>query len=90
MISASLARSSALRALACSSMLFSEGDIARLTICNFSSLFCFNPKKLAVLNPVGGSVQDKDNALLSEIIAKLNDLFTGDLSEGDKVTTCVR
>jgi hypothetical protein len=71
-------------------MLFSEGDIARLTICNFSSLFRFNPKKLAGLNPVGGSVQDKDNALLSEIIAKLNDLFTGDLSEGYKVTMCVR
>jgi len=37
------------------------------------------------LNPGEGSVQDKEKALLSEIIAKLNDLFTGDLSEADKV-----
>ncbi|MEA5392138.1 type I restriction endonuclease [Cyanobium gracile UHCC 0139] len=35
--------------------------------------------------PGGGSVQDKQKALLSEIIAKLNDLFTGDLSDDDKV-----
>jgi type I restriction enzyme, R subunit len=45
-----------------------------------------DPEKLAGLNPGGGSVQDKDKALLSEIIAKLNDLFTGDLSDEDKVT----
>jgi type I restriction enzyme R subunit len=32
-----------------------------------------------------GSVQDKDKALLSEIIAKLNELFTGELTEDDKV-----
>lgn len=31
-------------------------------------------------------MQDKDKALLSEIIAKLNDLFTGDLTDEDKVT----
>jgi type I restriction enzyme R subunit len=43
-------------------------------------------EKLTGLNPGGGSVQDKDKALLSEIIAKLNDLFTGDLSDNDKVT----
>jgi type I restriction enzyme R subunit len=43
-------------------------------------------EKLAGLNPGGGSVQDKDKALLSEIIAKLNDLFTGDLSDTDQVT----
>ena len=41
---------------------------------------------LTGLAPGGGSVQDKDKALLSEIIAKLNDLFTGDLTEEDKVT----
>ncbi len=35
--------------------------------------------------PGGGAVQDKQKALLSEIIAKLNDLFTGDLSDDDKV-----
>jgi type I restriction enzyme R subunit len=42
--------------------------------------------QLAGLAPGGGTVQDKDKALLSEIIAKLNDLFTGDLTEEDKVT----
>ena len=41
--------------------------------------------KLGPLNPGSGSVQDKDKALLSEIIAKLNDLFTGDLTDDDKV-----
>ena len=30
-------------------------------------------------------MQDKDKALLSEIISKLNELFTGDLSDNDKV-----
>jgi type I restriction enzyme R subunit len=44
-----------------------------------------DPQKLDPLAPGGGSVQDKDKALLSEIIAKLNDLFTGDLTDGDKV-----
>jgi type I restriction enzyme R subunit len=42
--------------------------------------------QLAGLAPGGGTVQDKDKALLSEIIAKLNDLFIGDLTEEDKVT----
>ena len=41
--------------------------------------------QLAGLAPGGGTVQDKDKALLSEIIAKLNDLFTGDLTDDDKV-----
>jgi type I restriction enzyme R subunit len=36
--------------------------------------------------PGGGSVQDKDKVELAEIIAKLNDLFGGELSDGDKVT----
>jgi type I restriction enzyme, R subunit len=40
---------------------------------------------LTGLAPGGGSVQDKDKALLSEIIAKLNDLFTGELTDDDKV-----
>jgi len=40
---------------------------------------------LAGLAPGGACVQDKDKALLSEIIAKLNDLFTGDLTDDDKV-----
>jgi type I restriction enzyme R subunit len=43
-------------------------------------------QKLKGLAPGGGSVQDKEKALLAEIIARLNDLFTGDLSDGDQVT----
>jgi type I restriction enzyme R subunit len=41
--------------------------------------------QLAGLAPGGGSVQEKEKALLSAIIAKLNELFTGDLSDADKV-----
>jgi type I restriction enzyme, R subunit len=41
--------------------------------------------QLAGLAPGGGSVQDKEKALLSAIIAKLNELFTGELSDEDKV-----
>jgi len=37
------------------------------------------------LAPGDGSVQEKEKALLSAIIAKLNELFTGDLTEDDKV-----
>ena len=37
------------------------------------------------LAPGGGSVQEKEKALLSAIIAKLNELFTGDLTDDDKV-----
>jgi len=33
----------------------------------------------------GGSVQEKQKALLSEIVAKLNDLFEGDLSDDDQL-----
>ena len=37
------------------------------------------------MKPGGGAVQDKDKALLSEIIEKLNELFTGELTDDDKV-----
>jgi len=37
------------------------------------------------MKPGGGSVQDKDKILLSEIIEKLNELFTGELTDDDKV-----
>jgi type I restriction enzyme R subunit len=33
-----------------------------------------------------GSVQDKEKALLSQILQKLNDLFTGDLSDNDQLS----
>ena len=33
----------------------------------------------------GGEVQEKDKLLLAEIIAKVNDLFDGDLTDGDKL-----
>ncbi len=32
-----------------------------------------------------GSVQEKERALLAEIIAKVNDLFQGDISDGDQL-----
>ena len=35
--------------------------------------------------PGGGEVQEKDKLLLAEIIAKVNDLFDGDLTDGDKL-----
>ena len=37
------------------------------------------------MKPGGGTVQDKDKVLLSEIIEKLNELFTGELTDDDKV-----
>ncbi|MBY0429674.1 MAG: type I restriction endonuclease subunit R, partial [Rhodospirillales bacterium] len=33
----------------------------------------------------GGEVQEKDKVLLAEIIAKVNDLFDGELTDGDKL-----
>jgi type I restriction enzyme R subunit len=36
--------------------------------------------------PGGGGVQDKDKVELAEIIAKLNDLFSAELSDHDKLT----
>jgi type I restriction enzyme R subunit len=36
--------------------------------------------------PGGSGVQDKDKVDLAEIIAKLNDLFSGELSDNDKIT----
>ena len=35
--------------------------------------------------PGGGGVQDKDKVELAEIIAKLNDLFSGELGDNDKL-----
>lgn len=37
------------------------------------------------MGPGGGGVQDKDKVELAEIIAKLNELFSGDLSDQDKL-----
>jgi type I restriction enzyme R subunit len=37
------------------------------------------------LAPGGGGVQDKDKVELAELIAKLNELFSGELSDNDKV-----
>jgi type I restriction enzyme R subunit len=36
--------------------------------------------------PGGGQVQDKQKALLSEILEKLNDLFEGELTDGDQLS----
>jgi type I restriction enzyme R subunit len=41
---------------------------------------------IPAMAPGGGRVQDKDKVELAEIIAKLNQLFSGDLSDTDKVT----
>jgi type I restriction enzyme R subunit len=42
--------------------------------------------KLPPITEVGsGSVQEKEKALLAEIIAKVNDLFEGELTEDDKL-----
>jgi len=45
-------------------------------------------KSMAIpgMAPGGGGVQDKEKVELAEIIAKLNDLFSGELSDIDKVT----
>ena len=37
------------------------------------------------MTPGGGSVQDKNTADLAEVIARLNELFSGDVSESDKL-----
>jgi len=43
-------------------------------------------EKLKPLTETGtGSVQEKEKALLSEIIARVNDLFGGDTTEGDRL-----
>ncbi len=60
-----------LRNLGRRSMLLGEGDI---------------PKLDPITEAGGGSVQDKEKALLNEIIEKLNTLFDGDLTDMDKVT----
>lgn len=45
-----------------------------------------DPVPLPAINGVGsGSVQEKEKALLAEIIAKVNDLFEGELTDGDQL-----
>ncbi|MDT3672346.1 MAG: type I restriction endonuclease [Aromatoleum sp.] len=41
--------------------------------------------KLKPTAPGGGEVRDKEKAALDEIIARVNELFVGDLTEGDKL-----
>lgn len=44
-------------------------------------------QKLKPLTETGSaSVQDKEKALLSEIVQRLNDLFTGELTDGDMLS----
>ncbi|ULB09192.1 hypothetical protein ORIO_04540 [Cereibacter azotoformans] len=44
-------------------------------------------EKLKPMSEAGSaSVQDKEKALLSQIVAKLNDLFTGDLTDNDQLS----
>ena len=44
-----------------------------------------NPKLEPITEAGGGSVQEKQKALLNEIIQKVNDLFEGDLTDQDKL-----
>jgi type I restriction enzyme R subunit len=44
-----------------------------------------NPTLNLITDTGSSSVQEKEKALLAEIIAKVNDLFEGDLTEGDKL-----
>ena len=41
--------------------------------------------KLVAMEPGGGTVQEKEKALLLEIINKVNDLFEGDLTDDDQL-----
>lgn len=41
--------------------------------------------KLVAMEPGGGTVQEKEEALLAEIINKVNDLFEGDLTDDDQL-----
>jgi type I restriction enzyme, R subunit len=43
------------------------------------------PKLNPLMESGGGSVQEKEKALLAEIITKVNDLFDGDLTEDDRL-----
>ena len=44
-----------------------------------------NPKLEPLTEAGGGSVNEKQKALLAEIIARVNDLFDGDLTDGDQL-----
>jgi type I restriction enzyme R subunit len=44
-----------------------------------------SPKLSPLTESGGGSVQEKEKARLAEIIAKVNDLFEGDLTEDDRL-----
>lgn len=44
-----------------------------------------NPKLEPLSEAGGGSLQDKQKAQLAEIIARVNDLFDGDLTDGDQL-----
>ncbi len=41
--------------------------------------------KLIAMEPGGGTVQEKEKALLAEIVTKVNDLFEGDLTDDDQL-----
>ncbi len=44
-----------------------------------------NPRLEPITEAGGGSVQEKQKALLNEIIRQVNDLFEGDLTDQDKL-----
>src|SRR5205823_6279535 len=45
-----------------------------------------NPKLEGITEAGSGEIHEKEKALLGEIIARVNDLFEGDLTEGDKLS----
>ncbi|MCU1326934.1 MAG: type restriction endonuclease subunit [Bryobacterales bacterium] len=44
-----------------------------------------NPKLAPLTESGGGSVQEKEKALLAEIISRVNDLFDGDVTDNDQL-----
>ncbi len=73
-----------------------EVDLSQVTLTH-QSVRSLNPQTMELglgdaepLKPItaagSGSVQDKDKAALSQIIAKVNSLFEGDLSDGDQLS----
>ena len=49
------------------------------------------PVKIMPTDDTGsGQVQDKAKVALAELIARINDLFEGDLTPGDKLSTSTR
>ena len=60
-------------------------ETARCLLCEGDS-----PTLKPLTDAGSGSVQEKEKARLGEIIARVNDLFGADTTEGDKLVYCER